>query len=181
MAFGEVLGWDLPHGARFDVPLGNVFGAWPCLMELVELGAGASVIPQLLVIPEQAQEGRRKCWKCCSRIMIGPIDVLRIKRFFFSTLLFTARGLSLQDCFYTGQSPDVLAGLTAFILASLQMCKIHMALSAGVGGWLWGVKGEDVAEERLGSIDVVGCGGWQMEEAACEGAHGCCRHVGRPP
>ena len=155
-------------------------------MELVELGAGASVIPQLLVIPEQAQEGRRKCWKCCSRIMIGPIDVLRIN-FFFSTLLFTARGLSLQDCFYIGQSPDVLAGLTVFILASLQMCKIHMALSAGLGGEqaggrvAVGVKGEDVAEERLGSIDAVGCGGWQMEEAACEGAHGCCRHVGRPP
>jgi hypothetical protein len=73
------------------------------------------------------------------------------------------------------------------MLASLQMYKINMALSAGVGGEqaggrvAVGVKGQDVAEERLGSIDVVGCGSWQMEEAACEGAHGCCRHVGRPP
>ena len=91
---------------------------------------------------------------------------------FCSTRLFTARGLSLQDCFYTGQSPDVLAGLTVLILASLQMCKVDMALSAGMGGEqaggrvAVGVKGEDAAEERLGSIDVVGCGGWQMEEAA---------------
>ena len=106
MAFGEVLGWDLPHGARFDVPLGNVFGAWPRLMELVELGAGASVIPQLLVLPEQAQEGRRKCWKCCSRIMIGPIDVLRIN--FFSPHSFLPREVSLCR--------------TVFILASLQTC-----------------------------------------------------------
>ena len=102
------------------MPLGNVFGAWPRLMELVELGAGASVIPQLLVIPEQAQEGRRKCWKCCSRIMIGPIDVLRIN-FFLHTPFYRARSLSAglflywpvsrragwADCLYTGQSPDV--------------------------------------------------------------------------
>ena len=34
-----------------------------------------------------------------------------------------------------------------------------------------GVKGEDVAEERLGSIDVVGCGGWQMAAADLWAAH----------
>ena len=83
-----------------------------------------------------------------------------------------SRRAAWADCFYTGQCPDV---------------QNPHAIKCGGGGEQAGgrvsvgVKGEDVAEERLGSIDVVGCGGWQMEEAACEGAYGCCRHVGRPP
>ena len=56
---------------------------------------------------------------------------------FVHTPFCRARSLSLQDYFYTGQSPDVLLGLTVFILASLQMCTIHMPLSAEVGGAGW--------------------------------------------
>ena len=65
---------------------------------------------------------------------------------FVHTPFYRARSLSLQDYFYTGQSPDVLPGLTVFILASLQMCTIHMPLSAGGGGgagwWEGGCGGE---------------------------------------
>ena len=91
--------------------------------------------------------------------------------FLFHTPFYRARSLSAglflywsvsrcagwADCSYTGQSPDV---------------QNRHGIKCGDGGEqaggrvAVGVKGEDVAEERLGSIDVVGCGGWQMEEAA---------------
>lgn len=107
--------------------------------------------------------------------------IFRFQPFFFlHTLFYRAGSLSAGPFFYwqfskcagwaaslhTGQSPHVQ--------------KSHCIKCGGGGGAGWW-EGEDVAEERLGCIDVVGCGGWQMEEAACEGAHGCCRHVGRPP
>ena len=94
-------------------------------------------------------------------LSLVPFDrtkMINYSRFFF--LLFF-----LHTPFYHARS--LSAGLF-FMLASLQMYKINMALSAGVGGEqaggrvAVGVKGQDVAEERLGSIDVVGCGSWQM-------------------
>ena len=82
---------------------------------------------------------------------------------FFPRAFLTAEN-PVPDCIYTGQSPDVHGQQTVFILASLQICKIHLCTGVGGGeGWWWGCRGgvvwaghPKVAQGRQGpSMSVV--------------------------
>ena len=91
----------------------------------------------------------------------------------------------MSDCVYTGQSPDVHGQQTVFILASLQICKIHLCTGVGGekagGGVAVGVLCEQVTQRWFRAVNVGGGGSREVEETACERSHGCRRQVGRPP
>ena len=104
--------------------------------------------------------------------------------FFFPRAFLTAEN-PVPDCVYTGQSPDVHGQQTVFILASLQICKIHLCTGVGRekagGGVAVGVLCEQVTQRWFRAVNVGGGGSGEMEETACERSHGCRRQVGRPP
>ena len=58
------------------------------------------------------------------------LKMMKLRRIFFSRAFLTAEN-PVPDCIYAGQSPDVHGQQTAFILANLQICKIHLCTGAG--------------------------------------------------
>jgi hypothetical protein len=118
------------------------------------------------------------------KLNVRRLDIRNIFFSFFPRACLPAEN-PMPDCVYTGQSPDVHGQQTVFILASLQICKLHLCTGVGGekagGGVAVGVLCEQVTQRWFRAVNVGGGGSGEMEETACERSHGCRRQVGRPP